>query len=464
MSIKSNQHLLVGLAQCDITPPVGTKLAGFAGRDEPSTGVYHPLRAVAVAIDDGATPILILSAEWLGFYDRTEWVRQRIAETTGIPIPQIVVAGTHTHGGPAFRKIDEQRHGQLDHDYLTTAIDRMAQMAGRAWESREAAVLRAGVGQCEIACCRRKPDPAHPPRVFRTMMPHRDGRSDHDVPMITVESLEGKLRGVIFSYACHPTSLFSLEIGGDFVGFALDEIEAKHPGVIPCFLQGCGGDQKPRPIDPMDDRFGTRNVDDVRALGVELAASVLNIIGKRDSHQDESSSQASRSVLDKSALNKIDGEITATRQVVELETEPVDFALASKFRDDPREFEYKRNWANHQLDALHCGKPISNTVPFEIQTIRIGQALAIVTMAGEMSVDYALRLKSELAEQFRHVLPVAYTNAIVGYVPARRQIPEGGYEVVDANMYHQRTGPYVESTEDQIVDVVTRSLAPFVTA
>ena len=43
----------VGLATTDITPPVGIKLSGFAARTEPSTGIYRPLEATAVAIDDG---------------------------------------------------------------------------------------------------------------------------------------------------------------------------------------------------------------------------------------------------------------------------------------------------------------------------------------------------------------------------------------------------------------------------
>ena len=63
----SNTTYQVGVSTVDITPPVGIYLAGFAARQEPSTAVYHPLKATAVAIDDGLTPLLIVGAEILGF-------------------------------------------------------------------------------------------------------------------------------------------------------------------------------------------------------------------------------------------------------------------------------------------------------------------------------------------------------------------------------------------------------------
>ena len=76
--MSSNNIYQVGVSTVDITPPVGIYLAGFAARQEPSTEVYHPLKATAIAIDDGQTPLLIVGAEILGFYERTEVVRSRI--------------------------------------------------------------------------------------------------------------------------------------------------------------------------------------------------------------------------------------------------------------------------------------------------------------------------------------------------------------------------------------------------
>jgi neutral ceramidase len=75
-----------------------------------------------------------------------------------------------------------------------------------------------------------------------------------------------------------------------------------------------------------------------------------------------------------------------------------------------------------------------------------------------MSVEYSLRLKRELRSHFGYVLPLGYTNSIVGYIPVKRQIPEWGYEVWDANQYEHLTGPYVAQTEEQIVNALHRAL------
>ena len=76
--------LKMGIAKTDITPPVGIFLAGYANRLQPSEGVYLPLTATAIAIDDGQNTALIVGAEILGFYEHTDRVRQAIGKQTGL--------------------------------------------------------------------------------------------------------------------------------------------------------------------------------------------------------------------------------------------------------------------------------------------------------------------------------------------------------------------------------------------
>ena len=190
------------------------------------------------------------------------------------------------------------------------------------------------------------------------------------------------------------------------------------------FLQGCGGDQKIRPVDPNDKTFGAREIDQVQDAGQELGDAVITVL-----KADE--------------LTPVQGPIAVTQQFLDLHTEPLDEKIAKHELDS--ELAYKQQWASRQLE-----QPADTTIVFELQTIRFGSDLVIITMAAEMTVEYSLRLKRELGPHFKHVLPLGYTNAIIGYVPVKRQIPEGGYEVWDSNQYHQRTGPYVAETEDQI--------------
>ena len=77
-SLMSRMTHSVGVATADVTPPVGIFLAGYAARTTPSVGVYQRLRATCVAIEDESQqPALLLTIDWLGFYERTAAANQR---------------------------------------------------------------------------------------------------------------------------------------------------------------------------------------------------------------------------------------------------------------------------------------------------------------------------------------------------------------------------------------------------
>src|SRR5205809_6286349 len=54
----SAQKIVAGVGRTDITPPIGTPLAGYgARRAAPSTGVHDPTEARALIIDNGTEKI-----------------------------------------------------------------------------------------------------------------------------------------------------------------------------------------------------------------------------------------------------------------------------------------------------------------------------------------------------------------------------------------------------------------------
>src|SRR5262249_6157607 len=73
------------------------------------------------------------------------------------------------------------------------------------------------------------------------------GPVDHDVPVLRVEGDDGKLKAVVFGYACHNTTLQFMQWCGDYAGFAQAYLEEKHPGATALFWAGCGGDAHPLP-------------------------------------------------------------------------------------------------------------------------------------------------------------------------------------------------------------------------
>lgn len=433
----SHDTYSIGIATGDITPEIGAPLCGFAARGRhTSTGVYHPLRTVAVAMHDGPTAVIMLSAEIVFFQDIAERVRNAICQETGMPNANILLNGTHTHCGPCLADRFRELHGWIDEDYVHHAIGVMARTALTAWRNRYPARLKFGVGRCDFAVSRRKPDPENTGQVL--WAPDPDGPHDHDVSVLVVESLDGVVRGILFSYACHPTSRGGLLIGGDYPGFAYDRIQEAFDNVQPAFLQGCGADQKPMPTDPAATSFVPRTIEETRAIGRQLGDAVIETI------QD-------------GGLQPVTGAMHMRQAIIDLVTEPLDKDRVASELTLP-DTDYRKCWALHYKARLDAGLPEERTVPFEIQTLRFGDSLAIVALAAEAVVEHALWLKCDLRPRFKHVLPLAYANDVIGYVPVKRQFGEWGYEVISANQYYKRTGRFIAETEDRVHEKVAAML------
>ena len=97
---------------------------------------------------------------------------------------------------------------------------------------------------------------------------------DHTAPVLNIIGADGKLRAVLFGYACHNTTLTAeiYQLSGDYAGFAAAELERRHPGATALFLMLCGADQNPNPR-------GT--VELARKYGDALAAEVDRVIAAR---------------------------------------------------------------------------------------------------------------------------------------------------------------------------------------
>src|SRR5690349_2032153 len=93
--------LYAGACETDITPPLGVWMCGYAFRPTGCTAIHDPLYARALVLNDGNSAIAILSMDLLGLdFDLVDAVRDGIQQETGIPGAAVMLAATHTHGGP----------------------------------------------------------------------------------------------------------------------------------------------------------------------------------------------------------------------------------------------------------------------------------------------------------------------------------------------------------------------------
>jgi hypothetical protein len=110
------------------------------------------------------------------------------------------------------------------------------------------------------------------------------------------------------------------------------------------------------------------------------------------------------------------------------------------------------------LEQIERGQTLPTSVPYSVQTWSFGDSLAMVFLAGEVVVDYALRIKWETAQS--RVWVSAYSNDVPCYIPSRRVISEGGYEVDLSMVFYGRAGRIADEAEDLIVSTVHDLLPP----
>jgi hypothetical protein len=222
------------------------------------------------------------------------------------------------------------------------------------------------------------------------------GPVDHDVPVLAVRAKDGKLRAVLFGYACHATVLSGYQWSADYPGAAQAAIEKAHPDAIALFFAGCGGDQNPLPrrSTTMAENYGrelARGVEDV------LKAPMIPIIGKLG--------------LNYTLVDVPLAELPGREKLIE-ESNATHRATANR--------------AKKLLADLDKGIPLRSSYPYPVQVWQLGPDLSLVALGGEVVVDYSLRIKRELGRESTWV--AAYANDVMAYIPSLRVLKEGGYE------------------------------------
>ncbi len=420
---EAGKPIIIGAAKVDITPDSPILLTGYQSRGtEPSKGVQLPIRAEALAIgsdEQGAS--LLVTVDNLGVPDSmTEELAARLKRRAGIARERLAVGSSHTHSAPCLpgvapnifaRPIPADRQAVIDR-YAATLLDRLEQVCLDALKDRKPALLGWAQGSVDFAINRRT----------------KGGPVDHALPVLRAVDLDGKLRAVVVNYACHCTTLDPKDglISGDWAGEARDAIEADHPGAIALVLIGCGGDANPR------DRTGQAVA---RRHGRSIGDEVTRLLK---------------------------GPITP------LETPPVGRLARIKLSFDtlPTVEELKALVAkggapgynaSTQLARLDRGEPLQSELDYVIQAWHFDDDLAIVFLAGEVVVNYVLRLKTELDP--KRLWVVAYANDDPCYIPSERILREGGYEGAGAMAYYARPTRLKSGLENQIIASI-RALVP----
>jgi neutral ceramidase len=262
--------LKAGVGKADITPPIGTPLAGYGARAaKPSTGVHDPCEARALVIDNGTQRLAFVAVDHLGFdHGMVERIRAIASEATHISADHIFVMSSHTHsGGGAFMEmlpaLATILAGKFDPNARSFYEQRTAEAIIAADKNLKPARIAFGAGE------------ARGISRFRSTWPP-NGPVDPEVGVARIDSAaSGKPMAVLMNFAAHPTVLGpdNMTFSADYVGYARRAVEKMIGGdVVAIFANGAQGTVAPRAF------LGDDQWERAENVGTILAAEVFKVV------------------------------------------------------------------------------------------------------------------------------------------------------------------------------------------
>lgn len=418
-------ELEIGCAKVDITPERPVPLAGFAARDNKAfegirSRIYLRALYLRQQIANGEKRnALIVSADllWWGT-DRMPQLYRQLHEQWGLEPGSIVLNGTHSHSGPQTSFHFHRLLGQADPDYVSFLEAKLMEAVRAAERNAEPVSIEKGSGTSHIGVQR---------RTYRDGAvyggPNVQGPMDPEVTVLRFRKGTGATKAVIVHYACHPVTTQQNFVSSEFSGAAMEALEDELGSDTVCmYLQGACGDinifKSSAPSDMTDDYAI------IRYFGESLADTVKGVL------------QAPMRRLTPVPLSG--SCYSLPLRLKPLETREELEAIAAQNKPPYGE------WAVEMLRRLDS-RPTSLTL--EMNRLNIADGWSMLGMNAELVVHYGLYIKEQTGGS---MMPVPYSNGMIGYVPTKEQIRYGGYEPVTSTYYFHMPGRLEESVEEAL--------------
>lgn len=410
--------LRAGAAQADITPPPGTALTGYILRAGPATGVHDPLYAKALLLELGGQWAVIIACDLLGLEAATvRRVRAAIEAATTIPADRILIACTHTHAGPASMFL--QDCGEVDAAWMNTCEQRLVEIVQLAKLRLAPATLGVASGAVTSGVHNRRT----PGDVI-----------DPALGVVRVVNEAGAPLAALLNYTCHPTLLGGENqlLSAEYPGLATRAVQSATR--VPClFLTGAIGD-----VGPTERGFAR-----LEQMGVTVAREARRVLAhtatQTPQHLAVTAATLALPLQGLPPVEEIERYLTEKRRLLHHATRA----------GQPGQVKISQamvHWAERTLAQLANGMPPS--VEVEIQVIRLDKWV-LVGVPGEFFVELGLQIKAAAPDD--QVMVVGFANGNVGYLPARRAYPHGGYEIDEAYRYYGYPSAFAPEAGEMIV-------------
>ena len=402
------QKLLLGVSRRNITPPIGTPLAGYAP-DWLSESVNDDLTATVFCFEQDGNRALLVSLTLLSIATKIAGeIREEIEKKFGIPKEAVILHTIHNHSGPNTNI--SHGWGDANTEYIETILTPAIHAATEeALSNMKSVTMAITQGESLIGVNRRERMADNSIGLGQNPW----GCFDPQMTVISFADAQGNPVGNLIHYGCHGTAAGkNREISRDWAGVMIDTLEAQS-GAITAFLNGPEGDVGPRLTNGKT--TGLQNIGFAMRLGAVAGQDAVRIYNQpkyRDvPKMTVVSGQTMVPLLPRISLE------AAKEKYEEFRGHTINIRGRS-------ERHYRM-----LIESYDNGYEEVAGYPQEQTILRLGD-LAIVTTPYELFSELGLRVKKHSPVPYTLVL--SNTNGSESYFASESEMCRGGYEI---NMY-----------------------------
>lgn len=415
-----------GYSRIDITPPLGTPLMGWGKPwQRLSTGVHDPLYARVLWLEDGDEQLAIVGLDlcFIG-RDDADRVKGVLARELDLLPRQVLLSASHTHAGPAVGNYLDMEWEPSPRGYLRQLDAAILEGIRVARQVAIPVSIRATKSTTSLPMNRRAQRNGEV-----TNAPNEHGPTYDALPVTVFEAADGKPIAVLFAASTHPVCFSGTLVSADYPGVAMAGIDRKFGKPCSLFLQGMGGDSRPRTLASGDAWVTKPGTAQTEQTGKILAGEVLAALG---------SLQPVQPML-RSALLETRWPLNPVSQE-ELE------------REAAGDYQPRANWARDALAQLKRGS-LPDTASILLQAFQLGDGLRLVSLEGEPLHPYGQQIEAAFDRGI--TFATGYSNGEGMYIVTTPMLDEGGYEPGSYWEYHQ-AGPLAPGMEKALDDGLAR--------
>ncbi|MFA6929572.1 MAG: hypothetical protein WCT05_04540 [Lentisphaeria bacterium] len=398
--------MLIGTAESDVTPPLGTPLAGYF-QERIADGIISPLMAKAIVLGPPSEKCALIVCDLLTMTEEiSSKAREIISRNSDIPAQRIMICATHTHTGPELRF---GRQIRCNEEYLRELPERIAKAA-----------LQADSRQQEAICClgAEKEEGLAFNRRFRLA----DGREQFGISdsietlaaagpidptfgtIVFKKTLESPPFAILCNYSLHIDVTGGNRISADYPAVMTETLRKVYgPELFVLYIQGACGNINHVPY-RQNNPYPVKGLWKSGQIGRALAGKALCLSEKALPSHSEKTDLCSE-ILQVPKFPKHD-------PVLQLRL------AQAKEQEKPNFFEQR-------LIELAPNYEDSGYSSREVQTLRIGDA-AICAAPGEYFVEWGLEIKKWSPAEYTFIAELCNDSA--GYIPTYEAFLRGGYE------------------------------------